>query len=74
MCVRAVKALARLRACVGASEHLMIKYLISVKSLMSQPISLQSSQILLKIVAVLLFQFMRLYSLIRVIATCTHNI
>ena len=31
MCVRAVKALARLRACVGASEHLMIKYLISVK-------------------------------------------
>ena len=67
MCVCAVKALARLRACVGASEHLMIKYLISV-------ISLQSSHFLLKIVAVLLFQFMRLYSLIRVIATCTDNI
>ena len=39
MCVRAVKALARLRACAGVSEHLMIKYLISVKSLISQPIS-----------------------------------
>ena len=74
MCVRAVTALARLRACTGASEHLMIKYLISVKSLISQPISLQSSHFLLKIVAVLLFQFMRLYSLTRVIATCTHNI
>ena len=59
MCVRAVKALARLCACVGASEHLMIKYLISVKSLISQSISLQSSHFLLKIVTVLLFQFMR---------------
>ena len=39
MCVRAVKALARLRACAGASEHLMIKYSIIVKSLMSQHIS-----------------------------------
>ena len=74
MCVLAVEALARLRACEDASEHLMIKYSISVKSLMSKPISLQSSHFLLKIVVVLLFQFMRLYSLIRVIATCTHNI
>ena len=74
MCVRAVKALAKLRAFAAASEHLMIKYSISVKSLMSQPISLQSSRFLLKIVVVLLFQFMRLYSLIWVIATCTHNI
>ena len=35
MCVRAVKALAKLRVCAGASEHWMIKYSISVKSLMS---------------------------------------
>ena len=74
MCVLEVEALARLRACADASEHLMIKYSISVKSLMSKPISLQSRHFLLKIVVVLLFQFMRLYSLIRVIATCTHNI
>ena len=69
MCVRAVKALVRLRTCAGASGHLMIKYSISVKSLTSQPISLLSSHFLLKIVVVLLFQFTQLYRLIRVIAT-----
>ena len=46
MCVRAVKALARLSVCADASEHWMIKYLISVRSLMShtkQPFSFENS-------------------------------
>ena len=50
MCVRAVKAMARLSVCADASEHWMIKYLISVKSLMShtkQPFSFENSGILL---------------------------
>ena len=70
MCVRAVKALARLRVCADASEHWMNKYSISVKSLMSHTKQL----FFLKIVAVLLYQIVHLHSLILVIATCTHSI
>ena len=69
MCVQIVKALVRLRACAGASEHWMIKYSISVKGLRSQPISIQSIHFRLKIVFVLFFQYMHLHSLTLVIAT-----
>ena len=64
-----MKALARLSVCADASEHWMIKYLISVKSLMShtkQPFSFENS-------GCSLYQIMHLHSLIWVIATCRHT-
>ena len=51
MCVHAAKALTRLRACVGASGHWLIIYLICIKILRSWSIFILS-----KVVVVLLFQ------------------
>ena len=48
VCVQAVNVLMMLRIGTGASEQCLIKYSISSKSLMSHPISLQSSHFILK--------------------------